>query len=366
MSTSHPIWPLILLGKLLRNTKSVPLFLFLAWANTLLAQLPDPRSFATAANGEAIGTADQHWKVATNAGGPFVPATVVGNCDGFWFVPTVGTNWITYDQGNGCHHSGDLDLYFQRAIQLPATNACGRPVGDVFCPEMGFHADNCILEISVNGVVNYAYTGSAMDCDNLANAVRLQLCDGWQPGQNLLTVLVRSTPVAVGFLAFGLPPPAPPLDFLGPDTFLCNANHFEINSPDASTRWFDGSVGQTKTVGQPGQYWATRLDGEGCDIRDSISVAFHANFYLPNAFSPNGDGLNDAFQPFFAAIPPSDYVLRVFDRWGGLVFESHDPAVGWEGDHRGKPCSVGIYTYLLEAGSVDCREKRSGDVVLLR
>lgn len=355
------------LSYLHRMRRCLVIGLFLL-SKLVLAQLPKPSEFNTASGGEAIGSIDQHWKVATDLNGPFVPATVVGNCDAQWFnSPASNANWVSLDDGNGCYHSGDdFNQFYQRAVMLPATNRCGLPIGEVFCFVMDFYADNCIREVLVNGIINYENTGSDLDCDNLQHRVTVPLCDGWQAGLNTLTIHVRSTPPAIGFLAVAKTTPHLSDDFLGQDTFLCSAIKYEITSPDSLTRWFDGSTGFSVTAEKSGAYWAVRQDAEGCEIRDTVNVAFPANFYIPNAFSPNGDGLNDEFAPAPGGIPPPFYHLQVFDRWGGLVFEGHDPSIGWNGERNGKPCSTGIYTYLIATGTATCTQIQGGDLLLLR
>lgn len=117
-------------------------------------------------------------------------------------------------------------------------------------------------------------------------------------------------------------------------------------------------------------------------LRDSIGCADTLTFaiprincpiYLPNAFSPNDDGINDRFRP--QAIDDLEaQVVRfyVFDRWGGFVFKSEnrafaDPENGWDGRKGGKLLGQGVYTWLLEVAFSDGgKVLMSGDVVLVR
>ncbi|MBI1225042.1 MAG: T9SS type B sorting domain-containing protein [Bacteroidetes bacterium] len=82
-------------------------------------------------------------------------------------------------------------------------------------------------------------------------------------------------------------------------------------------------------------------------LASTISVQFCAanDFYLPNAFSPNGDGINDVFQVFGNTI--SALGLAVYDRWGERVFESNDPVQGWDGSFRGKEMDSGVFAYEI-------------------
>lgn len=94
--------------------------------------------------------------------------------------------------------------------------------------------------------------------------------------------------------------------------------------------------------------------------------------YVPNAFSPNGDGTND----FFTVYPGRSVLrikqLQVFDRWGEAVFGAWDapsfhPATHWHGSFRGMPCQTGVYVWFLEVEYIDGRVGLlKGDLVLVR
>jgi gliding motility-associated-like protein len=95
--------------------------------------------------------------------------------------------------------------------------------------------------------------------------------------------------------------------------------------------------------------------------------------YPPSAFSPNGDGINDRFT-LFADTPNVTALarLRIFDRWGGQVFEDFDLApndvtAGWDGNLEGEAVPPGTYTYVGDVVFLDgVVERYSGVVVLVR
>lgn len=71
--------------------------------------------------------------------------------------------------------------------------------------------------------------------------------------------------------------------------------------------------------------------------------------YVPNAFSPNLDSLNDVFKPLPIFIDDEDYHLSIFDRWGKLMFETEDLYEGWDGTTRkGKAVPIGLYWYIIQ------------------
>jgi gliding motility-associated-like protein len=71
--------------------------------------------------------------------------------------------------------------------------------------------------------------------------------------------------------------------------------------------------------------------------------------YIPNSFSPNGDGLNDIFIPVGGHFDVGSYEFSILDRWGGLIFQSKDPLQGWDGAHRldNKQTPEHVYAYVL-------------------
>jgi gliding motility-associated-like protein len=77
--------------------------------------------------------------------------------------------------------------------------------------------------------------------------------------------------------------------------------------------------------------------------------------YMPNTFSPNGDNVNDCFRGY---LPPdvevSYFTLRIFDRWGNLLFQTADAQGCWDGTFRGKDLDPGVYTWYLEMGVLYC------------
>ena len=82
-------------------------------------------------------------------------------------------------------------------------------------------------------------------------------------------------------------------------------------------------------------------------IEDAILVDTMSQVYMPNAFTPNGDGLNDEFKPLGYGYSDLDYTLQIFNRWGEKIFESNDFNEGWNGSFRNQLCSQGIYVYRL-------------------
>lgn len=114
------------------------------------------------------------------------------------------------------------------------------------------------------------------------------------------------------------------------------------------------------------QYYGVNIFSSGCIATDSalIRVIFPNNFYIPNAFTPNGDGNNDLF--YIQAQGGVKVILfQVFDRWGEKVHEGSYP---WDGTYKGKPVPMGVYVYIFKLGLFGDDQSifRKGSVTLIR
>lgn len=106
---------------------------------------------------------------------------------------------------------------------------------------------------------------------------------------------------------------------------------------------------------------------------DTITKGFTVNepllYYIPNAFSPDGDEFNNVFLPVFTSgFDPFDYELTIFNRWGQSIFTSQDVALGWDGTYNGRMVQDGTYTWRIEFKELatDRRHHVVGHVTMLR
>jgi gliding motility-associated-like protein len=109
-------------------------------------------------------------------------------------------------------------------------------------------------------------------------------------------------------------------------------------------------------------------DGSGCaDFSSSneTCVNFPPTLFVPTAFTPNGDGLNDYFSSFGEFV--EFFQMDVYDRWGKLLFRSNDVHVGWDGTENGVVTPEGVYVYKVEVrGYEGTVMKKEGSVTLIR
>ena len=90
------------------------------------------------------------------------------------------------------------------------------------------------------------------------------------------------------------------------------------------------------------------------------------DLYIPNAFTPNKDGLNDLFSP--ASDNLEYYSLVIYNRWGEMVFSTTNPVNGWDGSFKGNPCASDTYFYVIKYKQFGQSTDKSvtGNLTLLR
>lgn len=158
----------------------------------------------------------------------------------------------------------------------------------------------------------------------------------------------------------------------GPDAVLCEGKTLVLKPAIAGAEylWSDGSTGDQILVDQSGTYSVT-LYKLGCRSSDTINIAVKRCddcIVIPNAFTPDGNTLNDVFKPIiFCAV--KQYIFRVFNRYGQEIFSTSNTTEGWNGTFNGVPSELGVYYYMTSflpdyPGAKETLY--SGDVSLIR
>ena len=101
-------------------------------------------------------------------------------------------------------------------------------------------------------------------------------------------------------------------------------------------------------------------------ISNSVSVEKPYALYSPNAFSPDGDGINDFFKVSGQGM--IDFVIQIYNRWGQMVYKSTDLSQGWDGTFKGKNLPTGSYVYKIKTSKYGVEQKlvKSGSIALVR
>jgi gliding motility-associated-like protein len=112
--------------------------------------------------------------------------------------------------------------------------------------------------------------------------------------------------------------------------------------------WQDGSTGRFYTAMAEGTYSVQVTDANGCHAGASVLMKnCSLNLFVPNAFSPNGDGINDRFQIRPNIDEITEFSMVVFNRSGELLFETYDVGTGWDGTYKGQPCPQDTYVWMV-------------------
>ncbi|MCB9268285.1 MAG: gliding motility-associated C-terminal domain-containing protein [Lewinellaceae bacterium] len=163
---------------------------------------------------------------------------------------------------------------------------------------------------------------------------------------------------------------------LGADTTICDdiAIDLDATTPGATYLWNTGSTDPILNTGDAGIYIVLVDDGQ-CLYRDSITIqerhCVYFDAFMPNTFSPDGDGRNDEYKVFL----PDDiniisFTLQIYNRWGDVLFETSDPNTGWNGTKNGRLLPTDVYIARISIQYSDDNGpgtyQQGGDVLLVR
>ena len=97
------------------------------------------------------------------------------------------------------------------------------------------------------------------------------------------------------------------------------------------------------------KYAVAVKDAAGCIGYDTVLIRVYDDirYYVPNAFSPNGDGINDVFRPIPVGVVSTEF-FRIFNRYGELVFETNQWMKGWDGKYKAVPQAIGNYIWVIK------------------
>jgi gliding motility-associated-like protein len=145
-----------------------------------------------------------------------------------------------------------------------------------------------------------------------------------------------------------------------------NANNYIWNFGDGSS---STDVNPNYQYKRTGHYLVCLIarTSEGCTdtVCKYVDAEIRTAVGVPSAFSPNHDGHNDILYVRGAGIETMN--LKIFDRWGKMIFESNSVNDGWDGTYKGKDQGVNIYAYLLNVTFIDgTSQQLKGNITLLR
>jgi gliding motility-associated-like protein len=140
--------------------------------------------------------------------------------------------------------------------------------------------------------------------------------------------------------------------------------------PGAQLLWSTGATTSAIEVDTPGTYTLLASGPGLCAASASISVVDVCGWpvYAPNAFTPDGDGINDNWRPHWRANEGATLELTVFDRWGKQVFAATGRDAAWDGQADGTPLPAGVYAWKGRSHdpATGARHSLAGHITLLR
>jgi gliding motility-associated-like protein len=158
------------------------------------------------------------------------------------------------------------------------------------------------------------------------------------------------------------------------DTTLCEGEwvRYTIGPEGFVYEWSNGEFGPEILIADSGIYTVTATSD--CNIaEDTVTVKVercNCEVFMPNAFSPNGDGVNDLFKGFADCERVTGYKLDVFDRWGALAYTTSDFSEGWNGTMSSGLCISGVYVWKVvfveTINGIKYQQSKTGSVVLLK
>ncbi len=165
------------------------------------------------------------------------------------------------------------------------------------------------------------------------------------------------------------------------DTILLGESVLLHASPtltDYSISWFPPQTLNGSNTANPlanpvntTSYSVIAYDKNGCSNSDTVEVAVisrlcdDSNIYIPNAFTPNGDGNNDVL--LVRSNELMEVYFAVYNQWGELMFETKDQNMGWDGNYKSVKSNPGVFAYYLKAKCYNKKEFfKKGNVTLIR
>ena len=147
----------------------------------------------------------------------------------------------------------------------------------------------------------------------------------------------------------------------GNDTIVLTNIPFQLNGRgNGAFKWFpadglnnDGIPNPTGLLNNDQTYLLTVTSPEGCVAKDTIKVSVSKGtaVYVPNAFTPNGDGVNDRLKPLYIGIKQL-HQFTIYNRWGQQVFATSNMSQQWNGWIQGQPAPAGTYVWMVKAEDI--------------
>lgn len=301
-----------------------------------------------------------------------------GVTNGVSFAPTATTVYtVTGTDANGCSNTDQVEITVNSALEVSfiADTLIGcEPLTVKFSNTSGVPGVTCVW--------NFGDGNTATTCNDVVHTyknsggydVTLSItddngCYGTQTEYNYINVTSKPT------ASFSADPMV-----TGTDSPIVNFTNSSVDATQYTWDFGDNSpqsyslhTSHTFPSDKEGDYIVTLVasNGENCSDTAKMIIVIEEEliFYIPNSFTPDNDGYNEMFQPVFTAgFDPLNFNMLIYNRWGEIVFESNDAAIGWKGTYGNKIAKDGVYLWKIEFKETksDKRHYYQGHISLIR
>ncbi len=308
--------------------------------------------------------------VSANITGGTMPYTVVwsNSHTGIGYnTVTAGTYQLTVTDDHGCTTTAEITVTQPEPLSIQSS--LQNQICDGVC-------NGEIYAVVSGGVQPYSFTWSNQHNGN----IMLGLCSG----DYSLTVsdannCTKTQEYFVQNLNY-----VPDLSVSATDTVIFrgqNVGLFANSTSAGSYTWNNAQVLNNNQIQNPiatpveDDYFSVVFrDSQGCLVTDSIFIRVkevicgEPYIFIPNAFTPNNDGVNDYFKAYFPPNMVTELYIAVYDRWGNIIFETENiNTQGWDGTYKGEKLGTDVYVFMVKARCLDNMEYvNQGNVTLLR
>lgn len=242
------------------------------------------------------------------------------------------------------------------------------PVLDLGPSELFCEPTTKLLDATVPGAESYVWSNGATSPQILAEVPGTYFVEDTS---HVECWILRDT------VSFNILPP-PFVSIAADTTGFCEIGQVTLIASAVGAEslfWNTGATTATITVTQEGLYTVqaenmcgTTIESISLVLPDCDGPPMECRLEFPNAFTPDNDGSNDRFRPLSNCEVFGEYRLRIYSRWGELVYESTEPAQGWDGQYKENPMASDLYAWILEYRFPEEEETKleKGEVTLVR